>query len=322
MGIESELFAIDRDLASFSATRPKVDDWMTQANLSSARQLRNLVHEAWMPHRRGVVARFHEGAVAGHTAPAYQVLRTAYEFNDAVVAVSNRMLEKPYAVINDAVRKKLGLLMRPVMAGSVELDLVCPIPGVDEDMTLPEQVTGQSLLPDLENLQSQNSIALQRVLDVLRLTANGTTRDALADRADDVGPDGWRKLARLAGRCVDADFTIDFWSRTEPNEWFAFAPSHAAALKTFIKERSLTATNVEYEGIWQTASSVRTWFDLMTNTGHRISGNVPQDLLVDSMSLLDKKVIAVVREETDSENENQVIKRTLVSLEPKTSSEE
>ncbi|SUB10454.1 Uncharacterised protein [Nocardia brasiliensis] len=312
MDIDSELFALDRGLAAFAARHPETDDWMTQANRDSARGLRDMVHEAWMPRRRGVIARFHDGAVAGHTGPAYQILRAAYEFNDAVVAVANLMLDRPYSTITDSVRKRFGLLMRPLLAGSVEIDLVCPLPGIDEAMQLPGESPGQAVMPELERLESHTGEALNRVLSVLRQSANGPS--TVSEHTDQIGADGWRKLARLAGRCVDADFTIDFSSRTEPAERFSFAPPHATQLKTFIKERSLTATEVTYYGLWQTASSVRTWFDLQTPTGQRISGTLPTNLVDASMKALDQQVRAIVREEADPDKD-QVTKRTLVSLE-------
>lgn len=315
MDIDAQLFSMDRQLAAYASSKPSTSDWMAQANRQSARALRELVHEAWVPNRRGVVARFHDGAVSGHMAPAFQILRAAYEFNDAVVAVSNRMLDRPNAIINDSVREKFGLLMRPVMAGSIEIDLVCPLPGIDESMELPAESPGQEVLSDLVSLSSPTEKALQRVLDALRRSTEPRNRAELSDHPDDIGSDGWRKLARLANRCIDADFTIDFWPRTEPTNRFSFAPPHAAVLKTFIKERSLTTTEVVYTGAWLTASSIRTVFDLLTDTNRRISGQVPQELLDVSAGLLNQRVRAVIREEADSESEDQISHRTLVSLE-------
>ncbi|MFR9751347.1 hypothetical protein ACL02S_09955 [Nocardia sp. 004] len=315
MDIDPELFARDRELAAYASQRPMSDDWMTQANRASARSLRNLVHEAWMPSRRGVIARFHDGDVAGHTAPAYQILRAAYEFNDAVVAVANRMLDNPHTVITDAVRKRLGLLIRPLMTGSVQIDLVCPIPGIDESMELPQEAPGQTVIPDLQDLSSRSDQALQHVLEVLRQITHASTQSEIAKHTLSIGPDGWLKLARLAGRCIDGDFTIDFSSRIEPSDRFSFAPSHALALKAFIKERSLTTTEVPYTGIWQTASSVRSWFDLQTDSNKRISGSVPTELTEVSIQLLNQRVRALIREETDQEQEGHTVKRTVVSLE-------
>lgn len=316
MSTDHELFEMEQGLASLTRASLASDDWMQKANIESARSLRTLVHEGWMPFRSGVVARFHEGDISGHTAPAYQVLRTAYEFNDAVIAVSNRMLQQPYREINDAVRKRLGMLMRPVLAGSIQVDLVCPLPGIDEDAELPEESPGQGVMPTLANLESNGTVALRRVLDVLRASTSVRDRAELAGYSDIMGSDGWRKVARLANRCVDADFTIDFSSRTEPSDWFSFAPSHAAALKTFIKEQSLTSVDVEYTGLWQTASSVRTWFDLETPMKQRISGTVPKDLIPVSMKLLNQPVRAVVAESTNPDQDVSKIKRTLVRLEP------
>ncbi|PBC35376.1 hypothetical protein CJ179_48125 [Rhodococcus sp. ACS1] len=318
MAADHELFEIQQGLVALGRATLASDDWMQKSNLESARSLRALVHEAWMPYRTGVLARFHDGAVSGHTAPAYQVLRTAYEFNDAVIAVSNKMLDQPYREINDAVRKRLGLLMRPVLAGSVQVDLVCPIPGIDEDAELPNESTGQGMMPELTDLESKGAVALHRVLEVLRASTSMSDRSQLSAYSDIIGSDGWRKVARLANRCVEADFTIDFSSRTDPNDWFSFAPAHAAALKTFIKERSLTKVEVEYTGLWQTASSVRSWFDLETDLKQRISGTVPRDLVPASMQLLDQRVRAIIAETTnpDDDQEAPKVKRTLVRLEP------
>ncbi|WJJ11495.1 hypothetical protein P9990_23540 [Prescottella equi] len=309
------LFELNQGLSSIVRREVPSDDWMTRANIQSARSLRDLVHESWMPFRKGILARFHDGAVSGHTAPAYQVLRTASELNDAVVAVSNAMLEKPFATINDSVRKKLGLLMRPVLAGSVEIDLVCPIPGLDEDVALPNEIDGQTVMPELVQLNSVGVQALDRVLSVLRTATTPSDRDSLGGHSELIGVDGWQKVARLANRCVEADFTIDFTSRTDPSDWFSFAPSHAAALKSFIKDRSLTSVEVEYTGLWQTASSVRTWFDLETATKQRVSGTVPKDLLAESMQFLDQRVRIVVREDLDTEQEGPTVRRKLVRIE-------
>jgi hypothetical protein len=171
-------------------------------------------------------------------------------------------------------------------------------------------------MPGFQHLWSRSDEALQRVLAVLRRSTDPQQRQDVSSNADPIGPDGWRKLARLAGRCVEAGFVVDFWPRTEPREVFSFAPAHAAALKTFIRERSLTSTEVAYTGMWLTASSVRTIFDLQTDSNQRVSGQVPGELLAQSMCLLNQRVHAVIREDSDPETGDQIISRTLVSLVP------
>ncbi|WP_216911296.1 hypothetical protein [Nocardia noduli] len=316
MDIDPALVARDRELAALASRRYENDDWMAEATRRSANSLRDLVHEAWMPARPGVIARFHDGEVSGHTAPAYQVLRAAYEFNDAVVAVANGRLTKPAATINDAVRKRLGLLIRPVLAGSIQIDLVAPLPGMDETLTIPGTDQSQELLPNFLEVQSPSNAALNTVLGVLRQISVATSEESMSTQRDEVGSDGWRKLARLTRRCIDAGFTIDFASRVDPQDRFSFTPLNAHSLSSLIRERSLTAVEVNYVGLWQTASAVRSWFDLQTDDLQRVSGTVPQNLIEDSMGLLGQRVRAIVQEDVDPDKERLVLKRTLVSLQP------
>ena len=313
MGItDHDLFAMEEQLAAISRGGRGSDDWMTAANADSAAALHDLVRESRLRNREGVIARFHEGEVVGHTAPAHQILRASYEFNDAVIAVANDSLPKPFPSVNDAAREKLGMLMRPVLIGSIQIDLVCPDPTTHEDGERPAETPDQTMMGELDELQTSTATALSRVLAVLRGSADMHDHEAFAARADAIGPVAWGKIAKLSARCVDGDFTIDFRSRTT-TDWFSFSPAQASALRTFIRQRELSTINATYSGKWRTASSVRSVFDLDLDDGTRISGTVPKDLRARSIALIEHRVTAVIAE-TSADDDDTRIKRVLVDI--------
>lgn len=314
MGItDHDLFAMEEQLAAIARGERDPGDWMATANADSAAALHDMVRESRLRDRNGVIARFHDGEVVGHTAPAYQILRAAYEFNDAVVAAANDSLPEPFPTVNDAAREKLGLLLRPVLVGSIQIDLVCPDPSTREDGDRPEETGGQAMWVEMENLTTSTDAALARVLTVLHDATDMKDRDQFAKKADGLGPTVWGKLSKLSSRCVDGDFTIDFRNRTG-EQWFSFAPADAAALRTFIKLRELSTSHVTYSGRWRTASTVRSVFDLDLDDGTRITGTVPAELRAKSVELIEHWVTAVIAE-TSTDDDDARVKRVLVSIE-------
>lgn len=302
-----DLFEMDEHLAQLSHVGDSVDDWMVIANAESASALRSLVHESRMTHRAGVIARYHDGEVVGHTAPAHLILRASYEFNDAVVAVANKLVGGTVKTVNDAAREKFGLLIRPLVAGSIQVDFVCPDSTTREDGERPNEVAGQTMPAELDQIKTTTEIALDTVLDVLRAVQGVQSRRELEAKVSGFTPQAWSKLARLANRCIDGDFTIDFRHRTT-QDWFSFSPANASALRTFIKSRSLTEEEVTYVGAWYTASKIRPVFDLVTDDGTVISGKVPEELTQESISFIDRRVSVVVAETSD-EQEAQVTRK-------------
>lgn len=312
MGItDHDLFAMEERLAVI-ARAERADDWMTSANADSAAALHDLVRESRLRDRNGVVARFHDGGVVGHTAPAHQILRAAYEFNDAVVAAANDSLSNPFPAVNDAARERLGMLLRPVLAGSIQIDLVCPDPTTREDGERPGESGGQAMWGEMEGLASSTDTALALVLTALRDSTSMTDREKFAEKTNALSPVVWGKLAKLSARCVDGDFTIDFRSR-KSGQWFSFAPAHASALRTFIKLRELSTSYVTYIGRWRTASAVRSVFDLDLEDGTRVTGTVPPELRAESVALIEHRVTVVVAE-TSADDDDTRIKRVLVSI--------
>lgn len=313
MGItDHDLFAMEEQLAAI-ARADRGNDWMAAANADSAAALHDLVRESRLRDRNGVIARFHDGEVVGHTAPAFQILRAAYEFNDAVVAAANDSLQNPFPAVNDAAREKLGLLLRPVLVGSIQIDLVCPDPSTREDGDRPGESGGQAMWSEMEGLASSTDAALALVLTILRDATALSDREEFTEKSGALSPVVWGKLAKLSLRCVDGDFTIDFRSRTS-SQWFSFSPAHASALRTFINLRELSTSHVTYRGRWRTASSVRSVFDLDLDDGTRITGTVPRDLRTKSVELIEHRVTVVIAE-TSADDDETRIKRVLVSIE-------
>lgn len=315
--LKYELFDMEQDLSVIAKKGAGSSNWMTAANAESAKGLAGMVREARTVHSPGVVARYHEGEVKGHSAPAHLVLRASYELNDAVVAVANSLALNPAKKIDDSLREKFGLLLRPMMAGSIQVDLVCPDP-LDQAMDRAKsEIPGQTIHPQIADTESPTEEALERVLFVLKSVSTSESSSAVEDKVTDFPPAAWGKLVRMASRISLGDFTIDFSDRRNTGEqrsaWegFSFTPANAAFLKTYVESKSLAHEEVDYQGIWKTVSTVRNVFDLQTFDGQRISGKVPDELIASAAQYFERPVSIAVKESTGDEANR---KRELVAI--------
>lgn len=313
-----ELFDMEHDLATIAKKGASSSNWMTAANAQSAKGLANMVHEARTTYQPGVVARYHEGEVKGHSAPAHLVLRASYELNDAVVAVANSLAINPVKKIDDALREKYGLLLRPMMAGSIQVDLVCPDPLDQAVNGLKQEIPGQTIYPQVADTDSATERALDRVLHVLEAVSNSESSSVMEEKVEDFPPAAWGKLVRMATRCTTGDFTIDFSDRRQNIEeptrpTFSFTPANAAFLKAYVEAKSLANEVIDYQGVWMTVSTVRNVFDLQTFDGQRISGKVPDDLIAEAAKHFEKTVSISVRESMGDETSR---KRELAAIVP------
>lgn len=306
------LFQLHRQLGAAVREPINESDWGSVLNRTSMQSLQDLVHEAWMPGLRGVVARFHGGEVIGHTAPAYQVLRTSTELNEAVIVISNHLSKTPVATITDAVRYRLGLQMRPVAPGSVEMDFVVPLSHTTLDLQPAGESAGQETL-EVDLPPSSTELALTTLLALLASVSTTNDHASLSALHADLGPRGWQKLAKLSNRIIEADFSMELLDRRDRSASFDFTPAHAAALKSFITDRRLDVTVASYEGTWQTGSRARTVFDLETDTG-RVSGRVPGELIDASVRALDQTVRITVEETTADDEDDARVKRVLLTI--------
>lgn len=305
--LKYELFDLEHDLSTIANAGLSSSDWMVAANAQSAQGLAEMVHEARITQQPGVVARYHEGEVKGHSAPAHLILRAAYEFNDAVIAVANSLAPHPLRKLDDSTREKYGLQIRPLMAGSIQIDLVCP-DSLDKAMDSSKQeIIGQTIHPHIADVESETEKALERVLHVLESVSTSESGSSIADKVADFPPAAWGKLVRMATRCTLGDFTIDFSDRIEEKnaegsrKSFSFTPANAAFLKSYVESKSLAHDQVDYVGVWKTVSTVRNVFDLQTFDGQQISGKVPDELVPTAAQYFERAVSISVKESTGDE---------------------
>lgn len=273
------------------------DDWMTLSAREGLLSQREDAMRYLMESRMGVRARFHEGAIVGHAGPANQILKAMLALNDAVVALVNNSLTKPYKEITDEVRERLGMWVVPATAGSVVMELVCP-PATDiEERAKDRPMTGQMEHPIISSVRTPAEEAVNRVMSALRCTIESSTGAALRleDELIGLGTPVVNALARFADRCSELGAAIDITDRMPEARPIVIRTADARFLRNTIRTLGLEEEPpLIVEGQWMTGSGVRTVFDLKIQDGTIIKGRVPKTILQESMRAVGKYVQAEI----------------------------
>ncbi|WP_186760247.1 hypothetical protein [Arthrobacter alpinus] len=268
------------------------DDWMTQSARGGLEALREQVEDAWIDNRKGLRARFHRGAIVGHTGPANQVLKAMLALNDTVVALVNQSLEKPYKELTDPIKEKLGLWVIPATAGSVVMEMVCPPASELRPRSSKKEISGQTVNPILDTVQVPAERAIDQVLDTLSSLLESSTGNALKveDHLLKLGGPANAALGRFADRCIELGADVDISDRTDGESPVVLRPIDVRLLRNTITALGLEEEFLTVEGEWLTASDVRMVFDIRTKEYGVLSGAIPRSLAFDSMTALKKFV--------------------------------
>lgn len=319
MGKSEDLASFLREVeASLVATPvPDPSDWATAVNRGALASLREEVRDAWVASRKGIRARFHAGAIVGHTGPAHTVLRAVTALNEAAVHAANQQLVKPFARVDDRVRDRLGMWLVPSGAGSLVMELVCQPPGQHDPNRPNNEGEGQYAFDGFEDVGSVQPAVVDSIVRVLSATQEVQlgdlgTRD-LEDALHAIGVQATRQLGRFASRCVEMSASVDVDDRTEGSVTVAWTTADAQTLRRAIQDLELDVEERLYTGIWRTASGKRTVFDLETEEGY-VSGTIPIQMYPESKAALDKRVEIVVRESMRDGFDDATIRRNLISI--------
>lgn len=281
--------------SGLSAPTSRPEDWGHRANRYAMESLRDHVRDEWAEERKGLRARFHEGKVVGHTGPAHALLKAALALNEAAVHAVNHMLARPYQAVDDRVRDRLGLWLRPVAEGSVIVDLVCPPPAGHEHHGTPGP---QTLGVVVEEAGSLQPAAVDQILGALdqskRVTAAGS--GALEDSLRTMGVHATRQLGKFAACVVAMRTAVDLDDRLPSARRLEWSVLDAQALRDTIKALDLDVDVQTYVGEWVSHSDVRRFFDLRREDGTMVSGTVPKDMADRSFQAVRKTVEIVVEE--------------------------
>ncbi|MEH3067360.1 MAG: hypothetical protein PGN15_04620 [Aeromicrobium erythreum] len=300
-------------------SEPPGDDWASMVNHRGLENLRNEVSEALLKEQRRVRLRMMRGVVLGNAAPAHLALRLVSEFNEAVVEAANRHLLRPYRNITDDVRSKLGLYALPPTAGSFAIELAAPTP-TDARVTRSAELEAAS--EEIPGIGSESVVsrALADVLDVLETsTIAGMRADEIAAKVTNVGLGGARHLSRMAARAEVGDLAVEFSARSNRGDTgtFVFTASHAAWLRSVIKNRDLDVSRVTVLGTLSTASTIRSLFDIVDDDGKRVSGSVEKSVRPAVSALYTQRVRAIIEERLDPRDPSgESMSRTLIEIAP------
>jgi hypothetical protein len=311
----SELGRLLRSIEDDIAAMPEPVDWMTTANAASLQALRGEVRNAWVESRKGLRARFFAGDVIGHVGPAYAVLRAATALNEAVVSISNRMLDKPFKRIDDSVRDRFGMWLAPVAPGSIAVDLVCQ-PSVGTEVEAVDGGPGQTTFVELADAGSVGPRAVDDILDVFTALARaewGNT-GGLEGELRRVGVQATRQLDKFAARCVDMGSSVEIDDRVGGGHAVTLTTEDTKLLRRTVRSMELDSEEVTYRGMWLTASFKRHVFDLVTTSGDSIFGSVPRGMEAASKDALEKYVEATVKETVREGFEESSVRRVLTNL--------
>lgn len=310
-----ELGAFMRSVENTLASVDRSDDWASRSNRASLRALHAEVRDAWIAGQKGLRAHFEHGEVVGHAGPAHLVLRAAQALNDAVVAAANRHLARPFPKLDDRARSRLGMWLVPVAPGSIVIDLVCQ-PSNARDPELRDDVDVQMTLDVADAIETISMRAVDEVARALQGAqhSEGAVERVLAERLSALGVPATRQIDRFAARCVDLGSTVQLDDRTGAPA-IELTPADAVYLRRVIRSMQLDVEVVTYEGMWITASEVRTTFDLQVSDGSRVTGIVPRTLLAASSAEFKHHVRIEVDESVRDGDDDPVIRRTLRSIE-------
>ncbi|MFF2348078.1 hypothetical protein [Pseudarthrobacter sp. NPDC058119] len=295
---------------------PKPTDWMTSANAASFQALRGEVRNAWMGSRKGIRAKFFAGDVVGHAGPAYAILRAGMALNEAVISVSNRMLEIPFRRIDDSVRDRLGMWLVPLAPGSIVLDLVCPPALSQEEDEAIDGRPGQTSFVELADAGLLGPRAIDEVFDVLHalVRAEWGNTQQLEGELRRVGVQATRQLDKFAARCVEMGSSVQLDDRLGGDRRAVLTTEDSKLLRRTVRSLELDTEEVVYRGTWLTASFKRHVFDLVTTSGDSIFGSVPREMAAISKEALQKFVEITVKETAREGFEETSVKRVLSNL--------
>lgn len=291
--------------------------WIGQTNAASLRSLEEKYTSAALGRGRRARLRFTSGRVVGSAAPAHLLLKFVSEINDAVVAVANNRLVRPYRTIDDSVRERLGLWMYAAQPGSVIFEIASPpLPTPGERVAAPDNADVP--LPGVDQIESVSDVAMSQILLSLQMASEpDMDSDLLASHLASLGSSAVAHLNRLAARSEEGDFIVGVVASggDEPTVSFDFRPRDAAFMRSVIRLRELDRVVREVEGWLTTASRRRSIFDIESDDGEVVSGAVPAALRPQVAGLFDQRVIAQVEEFADpADPEGTRVKRKLLGL--------
>jgi len=235
-----------------------------------------------------------------------------------VVSAANTLMRPPSSLITDDVRDRLGLWLLPATAGSFALELACPPPADPPGGSASLAKGLEETLPGQE-AETVTSIGLDAVLRVLETaTVTNSQADAVERQLGSVGVFGVRSIDRFAARFEAGEFTADFTlfdPRPELARHFTLRTRDAAFIRSVIKNRALDVTYREVVGMLLTASSVRSLFDIVIDSGERFSGTVAPESRPGVVQLFNRRVSARLEERLDpADASGERVSRRLVSL--------
>lgn len=273
------------------------DDWMTRSNRESMAGLQTNLESAWLESRKGIRARFHQGAIQGHAGPANQLLKAVLALNETVVALVNKTLDKPYTTIDDNVRGRLGLWAIPATKGSFIMELICPPTGDVEPRANAKPIDGQTTVPELDDMVIPGADAVDQVMGVLHELLDSSKGKVLQleEKLIDLGAHATTQLGKFADRCSELGVSVDVDDRTQQNKPLVIRPQDARLLKGTIRTLGLEEEPLVIEGEWLTSSKIRGVFDIRDKDGIVRNGTVPKTLMTDSVAALEKYVQAQIR---------------------------